>query len=225
MLKKFKEFESLKNSKPIVEDVKKTKEEEILDSPQKFAYTDETVDKTDKVKKKEKTISDAEKLKTQSEQAEELHKTMDDGDNVDSDDESDDEETSSEEMNEDVKMYGKLAKFPKNTKAKNAYTFFENIKINKSHIWYLMVEKQDNELQMIKYNYKVGVNLKKFIDDLKTYYISKYSHDNTIMEAFKKITVDGNDKVSAIKNIPLVTVDGKKIISIITEDLIKLLSK
>jgi hypothetical protein len=41
----------------------------------------------------------------------------------------------------------------------------------------------------------------------------------------ESINVDGNDKYSMVKNIPLVTVDGRKMISIITEDLIKLLSK
>jgi hypothetical protein len=39
------------------------------------------------------------------------------------------------------------------------------------------------------------------------------------------LSVDGNDKYSMVKNIPLITVDGRKMITIITEDLIKLLSK
>jgi hypothetical protein len=37
--------------------------------------------------------------------------------------------------------------------------------------------------------------------------------------------VDGNDKYSMIRNIPLVEIDGKKLITKVTEDLIKLLSK
>ena len=39
------------------------------------------------------------------------------------------------------------------------------------------------------------------------------------------IKVDGNDKYSMVKNIPLITLDGKKMITKVTEDLIKLLSK
>ena len=41
----------------------------------------------------------------------------------------------------------------------------------------------------------------------------------------ENISVDGNDKYSMVKNIPPVEVEGRKMISIITEDLIKLLSK
>jgi Fe-S-cluster formation regulator IscX/YfhJ len=88
-----------------------------------------------------------------------------------------------------------------------------------------MVEKQDNELQMIKYNHKKGVDLVKFVTDLKEYYASKYSTNDKVLEMIQNIFIDGNDKYSRICNIPLVEVDGKKMISKITEDLIKLLSK
>ena len=57
-----------------------------------------------------------------------------------------------EENNEKVKTFGKIAKFPKNVKASKAYNFMENVKISKKSIWYLMVEKDENELQMVKYN-------------------------------------------------------------------------
>jgi hypothetical protein len=40
-----------------------------------------------------------------------------------------------------------------------------------------MVEKQDNELQMVKYNNKEGVDLNEFVTELKGYYIKKYSKD------------------------------------------------
>jgi len=131
-----------------------------------------------------------------------------------------------DESNESkVETIGKVAKFPKNVKAANAYNFLENVKVSKKSIWYIMVEKQDNELQMVKYNYKEGVDLAKFVNELKTYYISKYSNNDSLCELIQTIKVDGNDKYSMIKNIPLVKVDGRKMISVITEDLIKLLSK
>jgi hypothetical protein len=124
-----------------------------------------------------------------------------------------------------VETYGKVAKFPKNVKASKAYNFLENVKISKKSIWYIMVERQENELQMIKYNYKAGVDLSKFVNELKTYYLNKYSSDKNMCKMIECIQVDGNDKYSMIKSIPLVEVEGRKMISIITEDLIKLLSK
>jgi len=131
-----------------------------------------------------------------------------------------------EENNEQmVTTYGKVAKFPKNVKASKAYNFLENVKVSKKSIWYIMVEKQDDELQMVKYNNKEGVDLNKFVTDLKSYYMKKYSKDAKVCELIESIKVDGNDKYSMVKNIPLVTVEGRKMISIITEDLIKLLSK
>jgi hypothetical protein len=124
-----------------------------------------------------------------------------------------------------VDFTGKVAKFPKNTKASKAYNFLENVKVSKKSIWYIMVEKQDNELQMVKYNYKEGVDLSKFVNELKGYYTKKYGKDAKFIEAISKISVDGNDKYSMVKNIPLLEVEGKKMITKITEDLIRLLSK
>jgi hypothetical protein len=135
---------------------------------------------------------------------------------------SDDDEKVDE--NSEVKTYGKVAKFPKNIKASNAYNFLENVKVSKKSIWYIMVEKQDNELQMVKYNYNEGVNLNKFVSDLKTYYKGVYKDNEKVREMIESIYVDGNDKFSMVKNIPLVEVDGKKMITKITEDLIRLLS-
>lgn len=128
------------------------------------------------------------------------------------------------EESKNVKLYGKVAKLPKGTKASKGFNFLENVKISKNSIWYLMVEK-DNELQMVKYNYKKGVDLNKFVNELKAYYIDKNKGNKSICESLSKVSVDGNDKYSMIRNIPLVEVDGKKLITKITEDLIKLLSK
>jgi hypothetical protein len=129
------------------------------------------------------------------------------------------------ESNENVKFYGKVAKLPKGVKASKGYNFLENVKVSKSSIWYIMVEKQENELQMVKYNYKKGVDLAKFVGDLKTYYISQYAKNPKMVKLIEAIEIDGNDKYSWVKNIPLIEVDGRKMISRITEDLIKLLSK
>ena len=139
--------------------------------------------------------------------------------------ENDIEETGEKTHEGNVETFGKVAKFPKNTKASKAYNFLENVKVSKKSIWYIIVEKQNNELQMVKYNVKEGVDLSKFVNELKTYYTKKYGKDAKFIEAISKISVDGNDKYSMVKNIPLVEVEGKKMITKITEDLIKLLSK
>lgn len=137
----------------------------------------------------------------------------------------DDKIVKGDETNEEANFIGRVAKFPKNTKASKAYNFLENVKVPKKSIWYIMVEKQDNELQMVKYNVKEGVDLNKFVNELKTYYVNKYKNDSKTMKLIESIYVDGNDKYSMVKNIPLIELDNKKLITKITEDLIRLLSK
>lgn len=133
----------------------------------------------------------------------------------------------SEEVNEEneVKLYGKVAKFPKKTKASKAYNFLENVKISKNSIWYILIEKQDNELQMVKYNNKKGFDMVKFVLELKSFYLNEYSNSPKMVKLIESIEVGGAEEFSAIKNIPNVEVGGKKLISKITEDLIRLLSK
>jgi len=148
--------------------------------------------------------------------------------NVDTDEDSDDFSDDidlDDKTHENVDFSGKVAKFPKNVKASKAYNFLENVKVSKKSIWYLMIEKQDNELQMVKYNYKEGVDLTKFVNELKSYYTTKYSNEPKVKKLIESIYVDGNDKYSMIKNIPTISLEGKKMITKITEDLIRLLSK
>jgi hypothetical protein len=129
-------------------------------------------------------------------------------------------------MIDNINFYGKVAKFPKNTKAKNAYLYLENIKITKKKLWYFLIEKEiyvndkkQEELQIIKYNNNNGVDCMEFVKHLKEYY-----QTNEIMkDHISNLVIDGNDKFSIIRNIPNVEINGKKLISIITEDLIKLL--
>lgn len=126
--------------------------------------------------------------------------------------------------NEDKKinLYGKVAKFPKNVKAKNAYNFLENIKADKKKLWYILIEKDENELQCIKYNNKMGVNLTAFIEQIKEY----HKKDEQLYEKIKNLTIEGNDKFSIIKGITDVEVKpGKKLITFLTEELIQLLYK
>jgi hypothetical protein len=127
----------------------------------------------------------------------------------------------SEDRNKKVTFYGKVAKMPNGVMASKSINFLENIKVSKQKLWYIIIQKQDDELQMIKYNNKLGVNMNMFVEELQNY----YSKDEQISEHISNLTIDGNDKFSIIKNIPNVEINGKKLISIITEDLIKLLYK
>jgi hypothetical protein len=124
-----------------------------------------------------------------------------------------------EEKDDLIHLHGRVAKMPKNTKVINSLSYLEKIKISKQKLWYILIEKQDNELQMIKYNNKKGFNLKSFVENLKLY----YSKDESLKEHIEKLEIVGEDKFSIIKNIPNVEVNGKKLITILTEDLIKLL--
>ena len=125
------------------------------------------------------------------------------------------------EKEKDVNFIGKVAKFPRNTKAKNAYQFLENIKVSRKKLWYILIEKDQNGLQLIKYNNKLGFNLNDFVIKLKDFYMN----DEAISEHIKQLVIEGEDKFSVIKNIPDVEINGKKLITILMNDLIKLLYK
>jgi len=122
---------------------------------------------------------------------------------------------------ENVNFIGKVAKFPKNTKAKNAYLFLENIKVSKKKLWYIIIEKDQSGLQVIKYNNKLGINLNDFVNELKNFYMK----DEIISEHIKSLKIEGEDKFSVIKDIPDIEINGKKLITILMNDLIKLLYK
>lgn len=126
------------------------------------------------------------------------------------------------EEGKSVHLYGKVAVMPKNSKAASSYSYLEKIKISKQKLWYILVENQngnDDEIKMIKYNNKKGVNLKVFVDNLKGY----YSTNESMKEHIDKLEIEGNDKFSIIRNIDNVEINGKKLLSIIVEDLIRLL--
>lgn len=132
------------------------------------------------------------------------------------------------DKNNNVKLIGKVAKFPNNVGAKNAFSFLENIKISKKRLWYFIIEKEIiekdkkyEELQIIKYNNKEGVDCVKFVNELKEHY--KQNEEMSIH--IENLIIDGSENFSIIRNIPNVEINNKKLITIITEDLIRLLYK
>ena len=203
----FKKFSDIKESKSKIEEVDPSSSirpestSDLPGNPNLPDYTD--------VKKIEKPAS-TKGITTQN----------DCDDDCDDDDDDDDDD-----VNEKVEFRGKVALLPKNTKASKGYNFLENVKVSKKSIWYLIVEQQEDELQLVKYNVKEGVDLNKFVNELKSFYIDNNKGDKIIEKAMSKIEVDGNDKFSRIKNISKIKVGGKLLVTKITEDLIKLLSK
>lgn len=131
-------------------------------------------------------------------------------------------------MDNNVSMYGKIAKFPKNTKAKSAYNFLTNLKISSRKLWYFIIEKEivsvdgknkAQELQLIKYNNKNGINCDAFIVILK----KEYPNDTELGKYINNLIIDSEENFSVIRNIPDVEIGNKKLINIISEDIIRLL--
>lgn len=127
-------------------------------------------------------------------------------------------------MSNKAKLYGKVAKLPKGS---DALKFMESIKIPKKKLWYVIVEKQkddkDTSLHMVKYN-TGGVNANQFVAELKAYYIKSFEGQQKLKSLIEKIKVVGNEKFSVIENIPNVKLGDKKLVTRITEDLIRLLA-
>lgn len=131
------------------------------------------------------------------------------------------------ENNEKISVTGKIAKFPKNTKAFTALKYLEQIKINPNKIWYIIIENQENELKLVKYNRSKGVDLLEYTLDLKNFYRKKYKNEPSIISLIENIEVTGEQDFSVIKNIPNIMVDEDKklvLLSKIASDLIKLLA-
>ena len=129
-----------------------------------------------------------------------------------------------------IQIIGNVAKFPKDVDSSTAYSYMRNLKdpkLNKKDVWYLMVEKQNNELQMIRFQQKDDmVDLGQFVDGLKKFYINKYKKNEKLVSYLEKMEV-GKDKhglIAGIRNIPNIKIGDKKMIQIVTEDLIKILN-
>jgi hypothetical protein len=132
-------------------------------------------------------------------------------------------------MSDKAKLYGKVVRLPKNG---DALAFMEKIK-TKNNIWYVMVEKQvlneqanteETQLHMVKFKEGDGVNANQFVAELKAYYIKTFEGQQKLKALIEKIKVVGNEKFSVIQNIPNVKIGDKKLVTRITEDLIKLLA-
>lgn len=127
---------------------------------------------------------------------------------------------------EQIKINGKVIKFPNNTKAVKALKFLENVKVNPKKHWYIIIEDQETDLKMVKYNRHEGVNLLEYTNDLKQHYVKSFANQPTILEAIKAIELEGENDFTIIKNIPNIILENNQtLISKISADLINLLAE
>jgi chaperonin cofactor prefoldin len=102
-------------------------------------------------------------------------------------------------INENVNLYGKVAVFPKNVKPSKAYKFLENIKMNPEKLWYMLIQQQEDNLQMIKYNIKADIYLREFVNSLKSYYLEQIQENVDLYQQIDKIVIE-SDENDLLKN-------------------------
>lgn len=124
----------------------------------------------------------------------------------------------------DVKIQytGKVARF-KGADTNDAYQYLKSIKTKSDRLWYMIVEKQDNGLTMLKYNSKAQLCLDDFVRGLKYYYKDLYKDNVELCEALDGMFIIGEDSWVSVANIPN-EVGGVKLFSKLMEDLTTLLS-
>ena len=125
---------------------------------------------------------------------------------------------------EEPKVYGNVAKLGKGT---NPTDFMANIKLQKNKLWYIVCEKQDDEIHAIKFTTsEQAFKMNEFVVELKKHYMGyfKTKNQDALVKMIEKIQITGNDKFSILKNIPKVKINEKMLVSRITEDLIVLLN-
>jgi hypothetical protein len=98
---------------------------------------------------------------------------------------------------ENISFINKVAKFPKDFKPSETYKILESKKVIKEKLHYIITEQQENVLVVLKYNEKVGPNLKEFVSSLLEYFNkSKFSN------LTENVKVEGSGVFAIIKNIP-----------------------
>lgn len=121
--------------------------------------------------------------------------------------------------NAEVKFNGKIVQFPDNTKPSQNYKLLEERNVSKEKLHFMVNKQNNNSIVIVKYNEKVDIELKEFVEQLMSYY-----RQNKILEEFlAEVIVEGNETFSIVKNIPNLEFKEKPLIDVITNDLMKLL--
>lgn len=114
-----------------------------------------------------------------------------------------------------IEFINKVAVFKKTMKAKDALLTLENGKIDKNKLWYFIMDRNEDTIQIVKYNVDEGFNLVKFTNEVFGFY--KKNESNSYL---KNIQISGAKEFVVISGI-----SNKENKEKIKKDFIKLLSK
>jgi hypothetical protein len=120
------------------------------------------------------------------------------------------------ELFNNIEFINKVAIFKDTIHAKDAYLFLESAKIDKNKLWYFIMDRNEDTIQVVKYNNKEGFILNEFVDELFKYYKT-----NKVIEKY----ITENLKISGGKEFVVISNISPILKSILKTDLVKLLSK
>lgn len=126
-------------------------------------------------------------------------------------------ENKSNQAIKDIVFFNKIAIFEKSVMAKDAYNILESLKVDKNKLWYFMMDRNDNSIQIVKYNYEQGFHLLNLVSEL----FKKY---DTVPQLKESLTSQ-NIKFSGGKEFVVISNLNENLKNLIKIDITKLLSK
>lgn len=120
------------------------------------------------------------------------------------------------ELFKNIEFINKVAIFKDTIQAKDAYLFLESAKVDRNKLWYFIMDRNEDTMQIVKYNNKEGFILNDFVNELFKFYKTNKTIEKYITEDLK---ISGGKEFVVISHLsPILK-------SILKADLVKLLSK
>jgi len=121
--------------------------------------------------------------------------------------------------NNQFNLNGKIATMPSTIKPSTSIVLLENNNISKDKLHYIISKQTQNTLVLLKYNEKAEIKVTEFVKTLVSYYM----RNEQLINDFKQIVIEGTEHFTILKNIPNITLENKKLIDILNENIINLL--
>lgn len=118
---------------------------------------------------------------------------------------------------ESVNFLGRIAKMD-NIPPSKIIKLLESNSISRNKLHFIVTESL-NSLVIVKYNTNNDIKLNEFVN----IFIGYYMKNEKLKSLFANIDVSGSEQFSIINNIPDVMIGEKKLISVLNDDLTKLL--